>query len=793
MIVWGFDGDILRKENFLGMPFLPLSKAAFGDDKVQDAFEFLRQLTARGLLALPRQNRHAVEGDFLAGEYGSMTSGPWLIRRAFLHYGRDWCDSIGVALPPFGRSNRRSTFLGGSCLSITGFTDGTLDSVALALIDYLTQPQPLLRYTQVTGHLPSSRASLGFDDPVHDSAGPSKQDTYAAYLTRLGARSSVLEVLKDALSVGRSYPSLPDWAEKVEARSTRIGLFNVWQNLAEGEPREVLGFGLESVAQSIDDDLRRVKTNNYYIYVLGALVGLALVSTGCYQSIRWRKRLVSRRSLKQEIDELVESSVKMHERMAELEEQSESSQGNLSQVSEKTRALAEEKEKVDLMLVERERELRSKGMKSKEDSLDDRESTAAGSLSMCRLAEKAWAEYETLTNAGSKANERYIEWGGVVLTEKSALARTKNKAETTAKWSDAVMITGERGTGKSILAKIIHDLSERSGEFKKTNCATIPESLIEDTLFGHVKGAFTGAIRSVQGLLGEASGGTLFLDEITQNRTLQAKILSAMEDKVYRKVGGNEDLYADVRIIVATNRDIFEALSDDALLKDFLDRMGAIQLHVPPLRERRQDIPALLFHFNKLHAVEKQVAPKELASDIVKACVCYSWPGNVRELGTSFFSRIYVLDKLRVELADLPEDEPGENLLQGLREAYDSTFRSSPTPAEMELYTEQFSESLSKLSAELQSQPPSKDMKQKAVAYLSTLKWPESYYQDLANELGPSCAQRVIVWLYESVWLPEYKRLKHGYQTPFREYAFRPLFGVNRKDVVDWHKTLRQS
>jgi two-component system NtrC family response regulator len=220
--------------------------------------------------------------------------------------------------------------------------------------------------------------------------------------------------------------------------------------------------------------------------------------------------------------------------------------------------------------------------------------------------------------------------------------------------SDAsVLITGESGTGKELLARGIHVNSTRShGPFVAVNCASIPEGLIESELFGHVKGAFTGAVRDKAGKFELARGGTLFLDEIGDLRIdLQAKILRALQERQVDRVGGNHPLAVDVRVLAATNKDIERAVKEGAFREDLYYRLNVITLEMPPLRERRDDIPLLAHYFlKKFNSAAVGIDPAALS-----ALRAYGWPGNVREL-ENVIERASVLRRGdMVTLADLPE------------------------------------------------------------------------------------------------------------------------------------------
>jgi DNA-binding NtrC family response regulator len=218
----------------------------------------------------------------------------------------------------------------------------------------------------------------------------------------------------------------------------------------------------------------------------------------------------------------------------------------------------------------------------------------------------------------------------------------------------SVLITGESGTGKELLARGIHYNSSRAaGPFVAVNCAAIPENLIESELFGHVKGAFTGAIRDREGKFELADGGTLFLDEIGELRVdLQAKILRALQERQVDRVGGSHPLSVDVRVIAATNKDIERAVRAGSFREDLYYRLSVIRLHMPPLRERRDDIPLLVNHFLKKFIAGSNISVDTGALSLIKA---YGWPGNVREL-ENVIEHASVLRRTDViSIADLPD------------------------------------------------------------------------------------------------------------------------------------------
>ena len=221
--------------------------------------------------------------------------------------------------------------------------------------------------------------------------------------------------------------------------------------------------------------------------------------------------------------------------------------------------------------------------------------------------------------------------------------------------SDAnVLITGESGTGKELLAKGVHFNSPRaSGPFVAVNCAAIPEALIESELFGHVKGSFTGAIRDKEGKFELADGGTLFLDEIGDLRIdLQAKILRALQEREIDRVGGGKPVSVDVRVIAATNKDIERAVKEGIFREDLYYRLNVITLLIPPLRERKEDIPLLVSHFLKKFNTAGDIHMDAAALETLTA---YGWPGNVREL-ENVIERASVLRRgLLITREELPE------------------------------------------------------------------------------------------------------------------------------------------
>jgi DNA-binding NtrC family response regulator len=217
-----------------------------------------------------------------------------------------------------------------------------------------------------------------------------------------------------------------------------------------------------------------------------------------------------------------------------------------------------------------------------------------------------------------------------------------------------VLITGESGTGKELVARSIHDQSHRSNApFVDVNCGALSETVLESELFGHTKGAFTGAINARRGVFEEASGGTLFLDEIGElSAATQVKLLRALQEGVIRPVGASQSQEVDVRVVAATNRDLVLEVEEGRFRQDLFYRLDVLTIHVPPLRQRKEDIPVLVHHFLRKHSARLGTPVTSVAPETLERLVAHRWPGNVRELENAV-ERALVLAKSDCFTVDL--------------------------------------------------------------------------------------------------------------------------------------------
>lgn len=290
----------------------------------------------------------------------------------------------------------------------------------------------------------------------------------------------------------------------------------------------------------------------------------------------------------------------------------------------------------------------------------------AGQIAIALQNARSLREVEVLKErlAGEKRylsneNRDAAPWGDVIGSSTS-LKRVMEQAAIVAATDSTILITGETGTGKERIARAIHTLSHRSDRsFIKLNCAAIPTGLLESELFGHEKGAFTGAISQKIGRLELADKGTLFLDEIGEiPLELQPKLLRVLQDQEFERLGGTRTIHVDVRLIAATNRDLIRAVEDKEFRSDLFYRLHVFPIHLPPLRDRREDIPLLVNHFAAKFSARLKRCIDVVPDDAIEAMLKWHWPGNIREL-ENFIERSVILSHgpaLRVPLAELQHE-----------------------------------------------------------------------------------------------------------------------------------------
>lgn len=244
--------------------------------------------------------------------------------------------------------------------------------------------------------------------------------------------------------------------------------------------------------------------------------------------------------------------------------------------------------------------------------------------------------------------------GTAIIGESEGIQHIKAMIDKVAPSDARVLITGPNGAGKELVARSLHELSNRKEQpFVEVNCAAIPSELIESELFGHEKGAFTSAIKQKKGKFEIASGGTLFLDEIgDMSASAQAKVLRALQENVIQRVGGEKDIKIDTRIVAATNKDLRKEIEEGRFREDLYHRLAVILIHVPSLNDRREDVPMLAEHFLTLVCNEHGIARKEFTPDALDALKQTDWSGNIREL-RNIVERLVILCGIKITGSDV--------------------------------------------------------------------------------------------------------------------------------------------
>src|SRR5213595_3848048 len=244
-----------------------------------------------------------------------------------------------------------------------------------------------------------------------------------------------------------------------------------------------------------------------------------------------------------------------------------------------------------------------------------------------------------------------------IIGESARIRELRQLIQTVAPTNATVLILGESGTGKELIAGALHTLSQRSASnYVRINCAAIPETLLESELFGHEKGAFTGALRQKDGRVEEADSGTIFLDEIgDMSRPLQAKLLRFLEDGTFTRVGGTQELRVNIRLIAATNRDIIDAIRQNYFREDLYHRLNVVQFRPPALRERPDDIPVLAEHFLKQFRITMNKSIRAISKAAQQSLTAHHWPGNVRELRNVIERAVILETAEEIQASSLPD------------------------------------------------------------------------------------------------------------------------------------------
>jgi two-component system response regulator AtoC len=251
-----------------------------------------------------------------------------------------------------------------------------------------------------------------------------------------------------------------------------------------------------------------------------------------------------------------------------------------------------------------------------------------------------------------RIERRYSE----IIAKSAAMREALEIASKVARHPSPVLVTGESGTGKELVARLIHNESDRAGEaFVPVNCGAIPENLLESELFGYTRGAFTGAERDRPGLFEAANGGTLFLDEIgDMPMTLQVKLLRVLQEGEVRRLGENRARAVDVRLVTATNKDLEEEIRQNRFRRDLFYRIAVVPIHLVPLRQRREEIPLLAQHFIDMYNRKLRLDVRGIEPDAMRLLLDYPWPGNVRELENTIERALVLTNGPKITAADLP-------------------------------------------------------------------------------------------------------------------------------------------
>lgn len=284
--------------------------------------------------------------------------------------------------------------------------------------------------------------------------------------------------------------------------------------------------------------------------------------------------------------------------------------------------------------------------------------TARKALQNSKILEQNRRLTEEITTLKQKVQAR-----GTIIGKSEKLTKMMSLIEQVAPTRASVLVTGESGVGKELVADALHRLSDRKdGPFIKVHCASLSSNLLESELFGHEKGAFTGAVSQKKGRFELADGGTIFLDEIGEiDSATQVKILRVLQEREFERVGGTETVKVDVRIVAATNRDLLEEVKKGNFREDLYYRLNVVHIEVPPLRDRKEDIPLLMSSFLEEFNREDNRAIEGFSPAARKAMYAYSWPGNIRQLRNTIESAVVTCRGKVIDTGDLPEQIVAEN------------------------------------------------------------------------------------------------------------------------------------
>ncbi|MGH7354764.1 MAG: sigma-54-dependent transcriptional regulator, partial [Candidatus Rokuibacteriota bacterium] len=309
------------------------------------------------------------------------------------------------------------------------------------------------------------------------------------------------------------------------------------------------------------------------------------------------------------------------------------------------------------------------------------------SLEKTLLVVERTLEHARLAQQHRQLRER-VERGQEIVGTSAVVEELRQQIAVAAPTTGRVLIHGESGSGKELVARAIHARSTRAeGPFVEVNCAAVPEDLIESELFGHERGAFTGAVARRRGKFELAHGGTLFLDEIgDMSLKTQAKVLRVLEEQAFERVGGKETIRVDVRVITASNQNLQDQIAGGRFREDLFYRLNVIPIEVPPLRRRKEDIPALVEHFIALFSAENGRRPKTIAAEALAYFLTYDWPGNVRELRNMVERLVIMAPRDVIGPEDLPpplrtreqpeagDDPQRDRKLKDAREAFERAY-----------------------------------------------------------------------------------------------------------------------